>query len=170
MDIPYIATLLPSCKSNAISLILSVVSKRKNHSLVKRLAIDIAGFGLIIISPFLGWLPGPGGIPIFLAGLGILSLNYDWAENLLKDFEKKRVEFTDKYLMTDKKTSRIIDTLSILIIVAGIIAVVYIDNFILRLLSFGALTLGVLILISNQKRIDRIVSKFKSKSNQKHKH
>ncbi len=49
----------------------------------KRIATDIAGWACIIASPFLGWLPGPGGIPLFIAGLGLLSINNAWAERLL---------------------------------------------------------------------------------------
>lgn len=49
----------------------------------KRVAYDIAGVTLIILSPLLGWLPGPGGIPLFLAGLGLLSVHNEWAQKLL---------------------------------------------------------------------------------------
>lgn len=50
---------------------------------LKRIAYDIAGVTLIIISPLLGWLPGPGGIPLFLAGLGLLAVHNEWAQKLL---------------------------------------------------------------------------------------
>lgn len=48
----------------------------------KRIGIDIAGFGLVLLAPLLGWLPGPGGIPLLLAGLGLLSINHAWARRL----------------------------------------------------------------------------------------
>jgi len=48
----------------------------------KRVVTDFAGYFLIILSPFVGILPGPGGIALFLAGLGLLSLNNHWARNL----------------------------------------------------------------------------------------
>ena len=139
------------------------MSKRKNRNFAKRIAIDIAGFGLIIISPFLGWLPGPGGIPVFLAGLGILSLNYDWAENLLKDFEQKRLEFVEKYLVSNKKIARTIDLLCVLIIIMAIIAVLNLNSPVLKLLSAGAGSFSFIILVSNQRRLDRVFEKFKKK-------
>jgi len=43
---------------------------------------DIAGYLLIIAAILTGWLPGPGGIPLALAGLGLLSINNKWARDL----------------------------------------------------------------------------------------
>ncbi|MDB5185123.1 MAG: putative transrane protein [Candidatus Saccharibacteria bacterium] len=48
----------------------------------KRIATDAGGYGLIILGVALGWLPGPGGIPLIVAGLGLLSINNVWAANL----------------------------------------------------------------------------------------
>ena len=135
------------------------MSKRSNRPFVKRLAIDIAGFGLIIISPLLGWLPGPGGIPVFLAGLGILSLNYEWAENLLKDFEKKRVAFVEKYLVGNKKVARTIDLLCISIIGLAVWLFLMTDNTIFRFMNIGMGSFALFILVSNQKRLDRAFNK-----------
>ncbi len=48
----------------------------------KRIGIDAAGYLLIILAGLTGWLPGPGGIPLFIAGLGLLSINNKWAKDL----------------------------------------------------------------------------------------
>ena len=48
----------------------------------KRITTDVAGYGLILLSLAIGWLPGPGGIPLLIAGLGLLSINNSWAERL----------------------------------------------------------------------------------------
>lgn len=50
---------------------------------IKRIGTDLAGYGLILLGLATGWLPGPGGIPLILAGLGILSINNHWAKRLL---------------------------------------------------------------------------------------
>lgn len=52
----------------------------KRHT--KRLAIDAAGYALIVGGIALGWLPGPGGIPLIVAGLGLLSIHNAWAKRL----------------------------------------------------------------------------------------
>lgn len=73
-----------------------VMGNRTSRPLYKRIAIDIAGFGLILLGLLTGWLPGPGGIPLILAGLGLLALNYTWAENLLKDLKKRFSKLVDQ--------------------------------------------------------------------------
>lgn len=48
----------------------------------RRVVTDLAGYLLIVMSALTGWLPGPGGIPLLLGGLGLLSINNVWAHNL----------------------------------------------------------------------------------------
>lgn len=39
-----------------------------------------------------GWLPGPGGIPLFIIGLSLLAINHEWAEryiDLLREYADK---------------------------------------------------------------------------------
>ncbi|HSX31433.1 MAG TPA: hypothetical protein VLE99_05955 [Candidatus Saccharimonadales bacterium] len=48
----------------------------------KRIAVDAAGYFLILAALATGWLPGPGGIPLAVAGLGLLSINNAWAKKL----------------------------------------------------------------------------------------
>jgi hypothetical protein len=49
---------------------------------LKRILTDVAGYGLILLGIATGWLPGPGGIPLIVAGLGLLSINNKWAQDL----------------------------------------------------------------------------------------
>jgi hypothetical protein len=49
---------------------------------LKRVLTDAGGYGLILLGIALGWLPGPGGIPLVLGGLGLLSINNQWARTL----------------------------------------------------------------------------------------
>lgn len=48
----------------------------------KRVAIDAGGYLLLIAAVATGWLPGPGGIPLAIAGLGLLSIHNAWAKHL----------------------------------------------------------------------------------------
>lgn len=75
--------------------------KQNGNSLAKVIATDAAGIACLMLVPFLGPLPGPGGIPLILAGFGLLAANHDWAddaihyvkknsENLLKTFFPNR--------------------------------------------------------------------------------
>lgn len=47
-----------------------------------RILTDTAGYALIVLSGLTGWLPGPGGIPLLIAGLGLLSIHNKWAMDL----------------------------------------------------------------------------------------
>jgi hypothetical protein len=49
---------------------------------LKRILTDTAGYGLILAGILTGWLPGPGGIPLVVGGLGLLSINNLWAKRL----------------------------------------------------------------------------------------
>ncbi len=131
-------------------------AQKKNRPLWQRILIDIAGFGLIIISPLTGFLPGPGGIPIFLAGLGLVSLNHEWAANLLKNIEEKWLAAIDKLLLAHPKVSRAIDILCVVAITAGLYISFTVSQYIFKAMGFGLFSFGVVLMISNQKRIQRL--------------
>jgi hypothetical protein len=138
------------------------MSEPKDRPRYKRILIDVAGFSLMIIAPFLGWLPGPGGIPLFLIGLSLVATNHEWAANLLKDFDKKRVELTEKYLMTSPRVSLAIDISGILIICATVYLALTAPNFFIRLAGFGTSTFTLIIILSNQRRFERLLNWFKN--------
>ena len=54
----------------------------KPQAPLKRILTDAAGYCLILGGILFGWVPGPGGIPLILAGLGLLSINNAWAARL----------------------------------------------------------------------------------------
>jgi uncharacterized protein (TIGR02611 family) len=51
--------------------------------LIYRIAVGIVGGLLLILAPLTGWLPGPGGIPLFIAGLAVLASEFEWAQRVL---------------------------------------------------------------------------------------
>lgn len=44
----------------------------------------LAGISLVILSAFIGALPGPGGIFVFALGVAILGSEFDWADRFGK--------------------------------------------------------------------------------------
>lgn len=137
--------------------------RKPTRSRTKRILIDVAGFGLMFLAPLLGWLPGPGGIPLFLAGLGLVSTNHDWARRLLQDFDVRRVELTNRYLMAGWAVSIFIDLVCICLTLFGIYTSFTADSLIGRGLGAGLASFAILVILSNQKRLDRIFAKFKNK-------
>ncbi|NNC73822.1 MAG: hypothetical protein HKN78_13235 [Sphingomonadaceae bacterium] len=60
--------------------------------------LTIVGVVLIVVSPLVGAVPGPGGIFVFAAGLALMLRNSIWAKKLYARFKRrypKRGEWVD---------------------------------------------------------------------------
>ena len=55
---------------------------RRQHPVVRRVAVAIIGTFLILVGAALLVLPGPG-IVVILAGVAVLSLEFEWAGRLV---------------------------------------------------------------------------------------
>lgn len=51
-------------------------------SSVRRPVVFIIGSLFIIAAGLTGWLPGPGGVPLFLIGIAILATEFEKAERI----------------------------------------------------------------------------------------
>jgi len=49
---------------------------------IRKPIVLIIGILFIIAAGLIGWLPGPGGIPLFLIGIAILATEFTWAQRL----------------------------------------------------------------------------------------
>ena len=58
--------------------------------------VDIAGVALLILALLVGWLPGPLGIPLTLAGLSLLAINHDWAKRLIERIKTEGLKLKDR--------------------------------------------------------------------------
>ncbi|HZX01879.1 PGPGW domain-containing protein [Kribbella sp.] len=64
-----------------------------------RIGVGVLGGLLLLAAPLTGWLPGPGGIPLFIAGLAVLASEFEWAQRLLcrvNDWVKSLTAWTGK--------------------------------------------------------------------------
>lgn len=118
--------------------------------------MDGIGVLLILISPLFGWLPGPGGIPVFLAGLWFLSLNHSWARRLLDRLKKKGMNLVDAIFVDRPFYKNAYDILAILLTVAGI----YIQTQYTSRLTFVVAAIlnlaGLGLFLGNRKRLQKI--------------
>ena len=55
----------------------------RRNPLWKIILTDMLGALCLLLVPILGPLPGPGGIPLLLAGFGLLAVNHDWADDAI---------------------------------------------------------------------------------------
>lgn len=60
--------------------------------------LDIVGILLLVLALLVGWLPGPLGIPLTIAGLSLLAINHDWAKRLLERIKTEGLKVKDKIL------------------------------------------------------------------------
>ena len=61
---------------------------RRKNPLWKIILADLAGVIALLLVPIIGPLPGPGGIPLLVAGFGFFAINHDWADNAVHYIHK----------------------------------------------------------------------------------
>jgi hypothetical protein len=62
--------------------------RRKKMPLIRQ-GLFLLGCLLIIISPLVGAIPGPGGVFVFAAGLALVLQNSEWAKRQYVKFKRK---------------------------------------------------------------------------------
>jgi hypothetical protein len=70
-------------------------SKRKNwiDTPAYRWSMVILGWALIIAAPLVSWLPGPGGLMLFIIGLGVILKHSRWAKKRYSRLSKQHPEY-----------------------------------------------------------------------------
>ena len=95
-------------------------------ALIYRIGVGIVGGLLLILAPLTGWLPGPGGIPLFIAGLAVLASEFEWAQRLLL-WVKERVRRLTNWTGRQPRWLKALGTLAlvvcVLVVVWGYLAV-----------------------------------------------
>lgn len=74
---------------------------------LRRPIVIVIGFLFVIAAGLTGWIPGPGGIPLFLIGVAILATEYAWAERL-RDFVLGIVKLCGRWLRAHPTVSKIL--------------------------------------------------------------
>ena len=90
-------------------------------STIRKPIVLVIGMAFVIISPFTGVLPGPGGIPIFLIGVAILATEFEWAKRL-RDWTLLRVKQLGEWWRAHKVVGSLIIALCIAAVVLVSIA------------------------------------------------
>lgn len=125
--------------------------------------MDTLGFLLMLISPLFGWLPGPGGIPIFIAGLGLLAINHEWAKRWLKTIKEKGVNVIDAIFVKHPVWEAFYDIMTVIFVVVGVqLLNTYTKNITLTIGILLLLTAFVLF-IGNRKRLKRFMNHVKNR-------
>jgi hypothetical protein len=62
---------------------------RRKKSILIRQCLFFLGILLIVVSPLVGAIPGPGGVFVFAAGLALILQNSEWAKRLYVKFKRR---------------------------------------------------------------------------------
>lgn len=136
--------------------------KKKTRALL----IDILGFTCIIIAPFLGWIPGPGGIPLLIIGLSLLANNHEWAEKLLQKVKDRTSSAAAKVTEASPAVQWAIDIGSVILIAAAVIVITQATKSLLTTAAISFIIAGVILLATNQNRYLKLWNKLRSKHKQ----
>lgn len=126
---------------------------------VKVVLTDIAGVCLIILAFLTGWIPGPGGTPLLLAGLGLLAINHAWARRLLWWVKDTGVQLAAKFFKDHPLLMLAYDFLALILLIGGIYILINIQGF-WRATATVAFFLSLAIFLGNRQRLQRITQRF----------
>lgn len=129
---------------------------KKEYTIPQKIAIDTLGVLLIIASGLFGWLPGPGGLPLLLAGLSLLATNHEWARRLLDRLKSEGTKIMD-IIFKDHPVLVIAYDISavLLLVTAGVIFGNATGN-VVRGLATALIFFSVGLFLGNRKRINSL--------------
>lgn len=131
----------------------------------KRIAIDIAGYTLLTLSALVGWLPGPGGFPLFFAGLGLLSINNNWAKRLLSFSKTKGESFIDIFFPDKPVFKWGYDIVGTVFFTSGLVLILTTNSRFLSLFATIMMASSFWVLLANRNRLKKLSAFLYSKKN-----
>ena len=122
----------------------------------KRIAIDAAGYLLLVLAVLSSPLPGPGGIPLALAGLGLLSINNVWAQKLRDYLLRNGGKLVQFLFPKNKLVQWLYDLLVIILLI--IVGVLEAHHDAIWKISIGILLFfaAVFLALMNRDRLQRL--------------
>ena len=123
---------------------------------LRALVIDILGVLMLIGAVLFGWLPGPGGVPLLLGGLGLLSINHEWARKLLQEVKNKGNSLYDIFFPNNAFIHWLYDLLGVGIAVAAIYIISLETRNFIQTIAIAVVFVSVGLLATNRRRIEKI--------------
>lgn len=125
--------------------------KRQPKTVRKPFAFAL-GLVLILVAPLVGWIPGPGGLVIFLLGIAVLASEFDWAESLQEFFLKTVPKKVRKHWRPTPKWEMTFDITAFLLLITG--GVLAYHRWYAPVASFGIA--GICLFLFNRDRLNRL--------------
>jgi hypothetical protein len=131
----------------------------KRHA--KRIATDAAGYFLLVAAIATGWLPGPGGIPLAIAGLGLLSINNAWAMRMRVFVVKNSGKAATILFPPNPLIQWAYDIIVVLLLVLTGVLEARHASILQMSLGVSAFFIALLIALTNRERLKKLKSKHK---------
>jgi len=117
----------------------------------------------MILAILTGWIPGPGGIPLFLAGVGLLAINHEWARRFLRYLKTTGLNLAEKFFKDHPILMAIYDILAVILVIIGIALLISIHGNI-KAMALVCFSIGLALFLGNRQRLQRISNYFKTKA------
>ena len=129
----------------------------------RRILTDAAGYLLLLAAVLTGWLPGPGGIPLVLAGLGLLSIHNAWARRLRQALTTRGSSLVRFVFVDHPLLQAVYDTIVVALLI--IVAALAWQHGEIWQVSLGTILFFIAIGIglANRRRYERIMRRIKRK-------
>lgn len=125
---------------------------KSNHGAIRKPAVFVFGLGLIMLAPLIGWVPGPGGIFVFLLGIAVLGSEFDWALAIKAFFLKTVPQQVKKRWRPTPNWEYAFDVTTACLATSAIIFAYYMYWLMFAYSAISAL----LLFIFNRSRLDRL--------------
>lgn len=125
---------------------------------VRKPFVFALGLVLVISAPLVGWIPGPGGIILFLAGIAVLASEFEWAKQVENFFLKTMPKEIEKRWQPTPKWEATFDVTAILLLLAALSAATM--DWWAPVLSFGIA--AICLFLFNRDRLSRLKKRVKS--------
>lgn len=118
----------------------------------KIIVLDTIGVVFMIAAILTGWLPGPGGIPLFIVGLSLFAINHDWAERYIDILKKYADRLGDLIFIETAKWQLFYDVVAPIALASGVLLII--NRQALWMLSLGIFLIGlaVTLFLGNRHR------------------
>ncbi len=97
-----------------------------------------------------GWLPGPGGIPLFIVGLSLLAINHEWAERYIDLLREYADKISDMIFIPRLRV--FFDITAALLLAAGVLLIAFQNAIWMMSLGVFSIGMGLLTFFGNRNR------------------
>lgn len=118
----------------------------------KLVILDTLGVLFMVGAVLTGWLPGPGGIPLFIVGLSLFAIHHDWAKRYIKFLRKYADKLGDYIFARNPKVQLIYDVLVPLTMGLGIYLLWLADTWWVASLGMFFVFMSLTVFLGNRQR------------------